>query len=96
MPDVIALKDGRVETLFEVRHFEELIDKYMGWDALRYFRELLSGYETEIEERKVARSETEKFVLKDMLPSIDCNDPLRQEWIEKFQSKMEELYYGLE
>lgn len=34
MPKVIALKDGRVETLFEVRHFEELIDKYMGHSRL--------------------------------------------------------------
>ena len=42
MPKVIALKDGRVETLFEVRHFEELIDKYMGYEAVQHFRELMA------------------------------------------------------
>lgn len=42
MPDVLALKDGRVETLFTIRHFEELIDKYMGYESARYFRELLA------------------------------------------------------
>lgn len=50
MPDVLALNDGRVETLFNVRHFEELIEKYMGYESVRYFRELMAEKDTAIEE----------------------------------------------
>ena len=42
MPNVLALKDGRVETLFEVRHFEELIERYMGYESVQYFRSLMA------------------------------------------------------
>ena len=52
MADVLCLKDGKTETIFTVRHFEELIEKYVGDDALRYFRELLDEHEEEIEELK--------------------------------------------
>lgn len=50
MPNVLALKDGRVETLFEVRHFEELIEKYMGYESVQYFRELMAAKDEAIEE----------------------------------------------
>lgn len=53
MPTVISLKDGKVETLFAERDFEYLIDKYMGFDAVRYFRELVQDYEGRIEEAQV-------------------------------------------
>lgn len=53
MPTVISLKDGKVETLFGERDFEYLIDKYMGFDAARYFRELIQDYEERIEEAQV-------------------------------------------
>lgn len=39
-PRVITLKNGKNETLMSVRDFEYLIDEYMGFDALRYFRSL--------------------------------------------------------
>ena len=50
MPKVIALKDGRVETLFEVRHFEELIDKYMDYEAVQHFRELMAEKDEAVDE----------------------------------------------
>src|SRR5574344_201091 len=53
MPTVISLKDGKVETLFAERDFEYLIDKYMGFDVVRYFRELVQDYEERIEEAQV-------------------------------------------
>lgn len=37
-PRVITLIDGKNETLFSVDDLEYLIDKYMGFDALKYFR----------------------------------------------------------
>lgn len=39
MPETLTLKDGTFTTLFSERDFEELIDKYMGFDAARYFRD---------------------------------------------------------
>lgn len=39
-PGVITLIDGKNETLFSVDDLEYLIDKYMGFDALKYFRAL--------------------------------------------------------
>ena len=53
MPRVIKLNDGKVETLFGERDFEYLIDKHMGFDAVQYFRELISDYEEKIEEARV-------------------------------------------
>lgn len=38
---VITLKDGKVTTLFTERDFQELVDKYMGYDAMRYVREMI-------------------------------------------------------
>lgn len=52
MPTVISLKDGKVETLLGEKDFEYLIDKYMGFDAVRYFRELVQDYEEQIEEAR--------------------------------------------
>lgn len=39
-PRVITLIDGKNETLFSVDDLEYLIDLYMGFDALKYFRAL--------------------------------------------------------
>ena len=94
MPDVLALKDGRVETLFEVKHFAELIDQYMGYDALRYFRELLDECDEEIKEWKNAKEQTDDFVLRTMLPKIAYGEQL-EAWAEEYRAKMEDIY-GLE
>lgn len=37
-PCVVSLKDGSVHTLFEFRHFLELVDQYMGYDAAKWLR----------------------------------------------------------
>ena len=39
-PRVLTMKDGKNETLFTVDDFEYLIDRYMGYDAVRYFRSI--------------------------------------------------------
>lgn len=92
MPDVIALKNGRVETLFEVRHFEELVDEYMGYDAARYFRELVDDYEKMFEILKEARPGIENYVLNTLIPYIDTTDAEREKWTGEFKAKMEDLY----
>lgn len=79
MPDVIALSNGRVETLFGVRDFEELIDKHMGYDAVRYFRELMAEKDAAVEElqwehaEKITQLEGKIAGLEAELEERDCD-----------------------
>ena len=54
MPRVLKLSDDKIETLFDAKDFEYLIDKYMGYEAVQYFRELMN----EVEEERQAVSYT--------------------------------------
>lgn len=47
MAEVMVLKDGSVETLLEPKDFQYLIEKYMGYDAETYFRNLVEELQTE-------------------------------------------------
>lgn len=47
MADVLTLKDGSVETLFEPKDFQYLVEKYMGYDAETYFRTLVEELQGE-------------------------------------------------
>lgn len=79
MPKVIALKDGRVKTLFEVRHFEDLIDRYMGYEAVQHFRELMAEKDDEVDEvrwectEKFERMEERINELEEKLEERDCD-----------------------
>lgn len=50
MPRVISLNDGKVETLFNPQDFEYLLERYMGYDSVQYFRELIAEKDTDLEE----------------------------------------------
>ena len=50
MAKVIALKDGRCETLFSNRDFEYLIEKYMGYESVQFFHDALAEKDEEMEE----------------------------------------------
>lgn len=52
MADVIVLKDGSVETIFEPRDFQYLVDKYMGWDAEKCFENIISNLQEEADYNK--------------------------------------------
>ena len=41
MPQVIELKNGKCETLFNERDFTYLIEQHMGRDAANHFRKLM-------------------------------------------------------
>lgn len=58
MADVLLI-NGKAETIFEPKDFEYLIDKNLGYDAGKYFREL-------VEELKYAADETEVKVNTDL------------------------------
>lgn len=45
MPRVIELVDKKIETLFNRRDFEYLLERYMGYEAVEYLRELIDEIE---------------------------------------------------
>lgn len=50
MADVIILKDGSIETIFEPKDFKYLVEKHLGYDAETYFENLISELEQEVED----------------------------------------------
>lgn len=95
MPRVLKLSDDKVETLFDDRDFEWLIDKYMGYEAAQYFRELMNGVEDEKEEVRSMRSDITDQTL-DLISKINLVDEDdREEIAEEFKAIMEDLF-GLE
>lgn len=95
MPRVLKLSDDKIETLFDDRDFEWLIDKYMGYEAARYFRELMNEVEDEKEEVHSMRSDITDQTL-DLISKINLVDEDdREEIAEEFKAIMEDLF-GLE
>lgn len=45
MQRVIELLDKKVETLFNRQDFEYLLERYMGYEAVQYFRDMLEEIE---------------------------------------------------
>ena len=45
MQRVIELLDKKVETLFNRQDFEYLLEQYMGYEAVRYFRDMIEEIE---------------------------------------------------
>jgi len=95
MPRVLKLSDNKIETLFDDRDFEWLIDKYMGYEAAQYFRELMNEVEDEKEEVRSMRSDITDQTL-DLISKINLVDEDdREEIAEEFKAIMEDLF-GLE
>ena len=95
MSRVLKLSDDKVETLFDDRDFEWLIDKYMGYEAAQYFRELMNKVEDEKEKLRPIRSDITDQTL-DLIFKINLVDEDdREEIAEEFKAIMEDLF-GLE
>jgi len=45
MAEVMQLKDGKVYTIFDSKDFKWLVEQYMGYEASRYFENLIDGFE---------------------------------------------------
>lgn len=68
-PCVISLNDGSVHTLFEFRHFLELVEDRMGYDAAKWLR-------THVEQAEKAADYTSRKVNTDLVAfesSLDSN-----------------------
>lgn len=95
MPRVLKLSDDKIETLFDAKDFEYLIDKYMGYEAVQYFRELMNEVEEERQEVRSTRSDIEGQTL-DLISRIKLLDEDdREEIAEEFGAIMEDIF-GLE
>lgn len=95
MPRVLKLSDDKIETLFDAKDFEYLIDKYMGYEAVQYFRELMNEVEEERQEGRSTRSDIEGQTL-DLISRIKLLDEDdREEIAEEFRAIMEDIF-GLE
>ncbi len=95
MPRVLKLSDNKIETLFDAKDFEYLIDKYMGYEAVQYFRELMNEVEEERQEVRSIRSDIEGQTL-DLISRIKLLDEDdREEIAEEFRAIMEDIF-GLE
>jgi len=95
MPRVLKLSDNKIETLFDAKDFEYLIDKYMGYEAVQYFRELMNEVEEERREGRSTRSDIEGQTL-DLISRIKLLDEDdREEIAEEFRAIMEDIF-GLE
>ena len=95
MPRVLKLSDNKIETLFDAKDFEYLIDKYMGYEAVQYFRELMNEVEEERQQVRSTRSDIEGQTL-DLISRIKLLDEDdREEIAEEFRAIMEDIF-GLE
>lgn len=95
MPRVLKLSDNKIETLFDAKDFEYLIDKYMGYEAVQYFRELMNEVEEERQEVRSTFSDIEGQTL-DLISRIKLLDEDdREEIAEEFRTIMEDIF-GLE
>lgn len=95
MPRVLKLSDNKIETLFDAKDFEYLIDKYMGYEAGQYFRELMNEVEEERQEVRSTCSDIEGQTL-DLISRIKLLDEDdREEIAEEFRTIMEDIF-GLE
>ena len=50
MTKVITLKDGSYEPILQPEDFQRLIDQHLGYDAEKYFQQLIEDYESRIKE----------------------------------------------
>ena len=92
---MLKLSDDKIENLFDAKDFEYLIDKYMGYEAVQYFRELMNEVEEERQEVRSTRSDIEGQTL-DLISRIKLLDEDdREEIAEEFRAIMEDIF-GLE
>lgn len=64
MAETIYTKDGKCECIFSNRDFEYLIEKYIGDDAVRYYRSRIETFQSALADCK--------SLLQDVESAEDC------------------------
>ena len=65
---VLSLKDGSVETILQPEDFQYLLDDYLGYDAVKYFENLIERLQEEADYTK-AKVETDLGAYESQLDS---------------------------
>lgn len=60
MPRVLKLSNNEIITVFDARDFEYYLEKYMGYEAVQFFRELMDELNEEKANLKLIRSDVER------------------------------------
>lgn len=90
----VVMVGGKPETISEARDFEYLIDKHLGYDAGRYFRELIEGLEEQTDETEAkvntdlgayeASLESNTRTFQDILEELETmNELLKKQRVDK-------------
>lgn len=87
---VIKLKDGRTEIFTDKRIFDDLIELYMGIDALTYYHDVLTEYEQKLREMDFAKDDIADYVETYLIPELPSED--QGYWMDDFKEKMERVY----
>ena len=64
MPQVLAMSNGRPETILSPKDFEDLIDKHMGMDSANYYQNQIEQLSECI--RELSSYIDDKYVSKDV------------------------------
>lgn len=43
MPQMLTMSNGRPETILSPKDFEDLVDKYMGFDSAKYYQQQIEN-----------------------------------------------------
>lgn len=74
-PLVLTLIDGKNETLFSVRDFEYLMEKYMGYEEVKFFRSMERRADELAEEQgqTIIELKAEVLSLKDKIAELESD-----------------------
>lgn len=95
MPKVLKLIDNQIVTVFDARDFKYYLEKFMGYEAVQFFRELMEECNEEKENLNNIRSDVARLTLQliSEINLVDEDD--REEIANEFKAIMED-YFGLE
>ena len=82
MAELLKLKDDTLYIMFEPKDFKWLVEKYMGWDAERYFENLISKLQEEAD-YNTAKVDTD---IDSYEASLESNTRCFQDILEKLKT----------
>jgi len=88
MAEVMQLKDGKVQTVFDSKDFKWLLEQYMGYEASRYFENLIDGLEQAVQEAQ----NKENSDLGSYEASLESNTRAFQDILEVTNQMVETIY----
>lgn len=88
MAEVMQLKNGKVQTVFDSKDFKWLLEQYMGYEASRYFENLLDDLKQAVQEAQ----DKENSDLGSYEASLESNTRSFQDILEVTNQMVETIY----